>query len=308
MEGLIKNILNQYINEIKLSKLNEGSKRTQLHPRTISDLNYVVDKVWNAYLNRDDENPLKGNIMVVEPDGGYAEIPVYYLSEFGSQGAVFNIDKDKPRNLYNIMMVVNPDESLKPNKKSLYNLMYHELQHMIDLNTTSFLSKKQISKYDPEVEEKYWGHDFEFRAYVNEILEGLVNEYNELRGKYSNDELKQSLKSIVEYFGKGGQMDDIAQEAIYSITSEDSENGELPLSIQTLYLLKTYNPKRWNLFLKMLFSTMEEIVGSLKEEVTEEKKFSKPRKYSESYCKKTPCGDMGFTQKASCRPYKNCYK
>jgi hypothetical protein len=246
--------------------------------------------------------------MVVEPDGGYAEIPVYYLSEFGSQGAVFNIDKDKPRNLYNIMMVVNPDESLKPNKKSLYNLMYHELQHMIDLNTTSFLSKKQISKYDPEVEEKYWGHDFEFRAYVNEILEGLVNEYNELRGKYSNDELKQSLKSIVEYFGKGGQMDDIAQEAIYSITSEDSENGELPLSIQTLYLLKTYNPKRWNLFLKMLFSTMEEIVGSLKEEVTEEKKFSKPRKYSESYCKKTPCGDMGFTQKASCRPYKNCYK
>jgi len=308
MEGLIKNILNQYINEIKLSKLNEGSKRTQLHPRTISDLNYVVDKVWNAYLNRDDENPLKGNIMVVEPDGGYAEIPVYYLSEFGSQGAVFNIDKDKPRNLYNIMMVVNPDESLKPNKKSLYNLMYHELQHMIDLNTTSFLSKKQISKYDPEVEEKYWGHDFEFRAYVNEILEGLVNEYNELRGKYSNDELKQSLKSIVEYFGKGGQMDDIAQEAIYSITSEDSENGELPLSIQTLYLLKTYNPKRWNLFLKMLFSTMEEIVGGLKKEVTEEKKFSKPRKYSESYCKKTPCGDMGFTQKASCRPYKNCYK
>lgn len=308
MEGLIKNILNQYINETKLSKLNEGSKRTQLHPRTISDLNYVVDKVWNAYLKKDDENPLKGNIMVVEPDGGYAEIPVYYLSEFGSQGAVFNIDKDKPRNLYNIMMVVNPDESLKPNKKSLYNLMYHELQHMIDLNTTSFLSKKQISKYDPEVEEKYWGHDFEFRAYVNEILEGLVNEYNELRGKYSNDELKQSLKSIVEYFGKGGQMDDIAQEAIYSITSEDSENGELPLSIQTLYLLKTYNPKRWNLFLKMLFSTMEEIVGSLKEEVTEEKKFSKPRKYSESYCKKTPCGDMGFTQKASCRPYKNCYK
>ena len=25
------------------------------------------------------------------------------------------------------------------------------------------------------------------------------------------------------------------------------------------------------------------------------------------YCKKTPCRRMGFTQKASCRPYKNCY-
>jgi hypothetical protein len=29
---------------------------------------------------------------------------------------------------------------------------------------------------------------------------------------------------------------------------------------------------------------------------------------SRKYCKKTPCRRMGFTQKASCRPYKNCYK
>lgn len=32
-----------------------------------------------------------------------------------------------------------------------------------------------------------------------------------------------------------------------------------------------------------------------------------PRRFSRQYCKKTPCGKMGFTQKASCRPYKNCY-
>ena len=36
--------------------------------------------------------------------------------------------------------------------------------------------------------------------------------------------------------------------------------------------------------------------------------FKNPRKYSKSYCKSTPCSKMGFTQKASCRPYKNCYK
>lgn len=40
----------------------------------------------------------------------------------------------------------------------------------------------------------------------------------------------------------------------------------------------------------------------------ESKKFKKPRKYSKSYCKNTSCDEMGFTQKASCRPYKNCYK
>jgi len=31
------------------------------------------------------------------------------------------------------------------------------------------------------------------------------------------------------------------------------------------------------------------------------------RPMSRKYCKKTPCRRMGFTQKASCRPYKNCY-
>ncbi len=33
-----------------------------------------------------------------------------------------------------------------------------------------------------------------------------------------------------------------------------------------------------------------------------------PRKYSKKYCIKTPCNKMGFSQKASCRYYKNCYK
>jgi hypothetical protein len=31
------------------------------------------------------------------------------------------------------------------------------------------------------------------------------------------------------------------------------------------------------------------------------------RLMSRKYCKKTLCRRMGFTQKASCRPYKNCY-
>jgi hypothetical protein len=31
------------------------------------------------------------------------------------------------------------------------------------------------------------------------------------------------------------------------------------------------------------------------------------RRMSKKYCKKTSCRKMGFTQKASCRPYKNCY-
>ena len=32
------------------------------------------------------------------------------------------------------------------------------------------------------------------------------------------------------------------------------------------------------------------------------------RRMTRKYCKKTACKKMGFTQKASCRPWKNCYK
>lgn len=36
--------------------------------------------------------------------------------------------------------------------------------------------------------------------------------------------------------------------------------------------------------------------------------FKFPRKWSKVYCKKTSCKRMGFSQRSSCRPYKNCYK
>jgi len=37
------------------------------------------------------------------------------------------------------------------------------------------------------------------------------------------------------------------------------------------------------------------------------RKYKFPRRFSKKYCMKTSCKKMGFTQRASCRPYKNCY-
>ena len=56
---------------------------------------------------------------------------------------------------------------------------------------------------------------------------------------------------------------------------------------------------------------LEEIIRRVLYSYLDEKfkgKSTKKRKYSKSYCESTPCNDMGFSQKASCRPYKNCYK
>lgn len=43
-------------------------------------------------------------------------------------------------------------------------------------------------------------------------------------------------------------------------------------------------------------------------EIYQPKSGGRKRKMTRRYCKKTPCRKMGFTQKASCRPYKNCYR
>lgn len=37
------------------------------------------------------------------------------------------------------------------------------------------------------------------------------------------------------------------------------------------------------------------------------RRWKMPRKMSKKYCKKTTCKKMGFTQKSSCRPWKNCF-
>jgi hypothetical protein len=38
-----------------------------------------------------------------------------------------------------------------------------------------------------------------------------------------------------------------------------------------------------------------------------EKKYKFPRRFSKAHCMSKSCDKMGFTEKASCRPYKNCY-
>ena len=37
------------------------------------------------------------------------------------------------------------------------------------------------------------------------------------------------------------------------------------------------------------------------------RKYKFPRRFSRGHCMRKTCKKMGFTEKASCRPYKNCY-
>jgi hypothetical protein len=118
-----------------------------------------------------------------------------------------------------------------------------------------------------------------------------------------------SMDSMLKFFGQGGPMDEIGVKVFYNISSEELDSS-LPNTIQVLTLVRKYNRAKWTNFLKMLYSTVQELKGEIEkyyqEEVVQESK--KRRKYSQTYCEKTPCHKMGFSQKASCRPYKNCYR
>ena len=241
----------------------EGSKRVKLHSRTESDLRYVADKVFNAWKNKEtEENLEKGRIMMVDPTGNYAYIPVYYLDTLKSNAGVYNRGDVKNRVLQNIFMVVNPNRLSNPTRKTIYHTMYHELQHLMDLNNTEFISDKRIGNYNPESSSDYWGHDFEFRAHVNEILNAMVNEFQEKLGTTPKEELKEILTSIINGFAKNRPISDQASEFLFDMYDETWEN-EYPTPIYVLHLLRVYNPTKWNKFLKMLYSTGNEIIDMI---------------------------------------------
>lgn len=304
MRQIIKTVLKEYTENIS-----EGSKRVKLHPRTEADLEYLSQIIWTASKTGEDDPPRKGSIMVIDPKGSEVQVPVFYLSEFPAQGGVFPFEKDQPRNLFNLFIVVNPAEALNPSLKSTYHILYHELQHLMDLNTTEYISQKKEKAYSSEDRDKgYWGHEFEFRAFANEIMNGIYQEYKDLYQKVEDEDIIKSMDSMIDFFGKSGELDPMGQKVLYSISSEEEQGPDnYPYVLKVARLLKKNAPERWNTFLKMLYNVGEEIKSELSQsEMSEE--YKKPRKMSKSYCEKTPCKSMGFSQKASCRPYKNCYK
>ena len=307
---------NYTVNDIVIS---EASKRHKLSEKTIQDLRKAAVEAFKAYQTEDSDFEKVSSIYVENPLGEKGEVEVYYLDELEVEAST-EFKKDGPNELSRYFIVVNPDNGMYPSLKSTYNALYHELQHLTDPAMTTRKSEKHMSKYSTKNDENYYGHDAEFKAMSNEFLEALVNEYLDSSSPLSKEDTLKSLNNIRLFFKQNEKLTKETYGIIQSMAGGKDSDFEmyipedlmtLPYYLKFVWLLKRYNPNRWNQFLNMLYATIEDIESQLKssskQEVTE-KEFKKPRKYSKSYCEKTPCGDMGFTQKASCRPYKNCYK
>jgi hypothetical protein len=240
----------------------EGSKRVVPSPRTISDLKYMSHKVFQSWKNKTDFQKL-GEIHIQDSTGGYSDVPVYYWDELDDIARINQLPKTQHRNLSTLFLVINPNKMVNITEKTIYNSLYHEVQHLMDINVTHKLSNKKIGDYSTESDENYYGHDFEFRAYTNEFLNAIREEYVELSTTHTSEELNESLDSLLSFFGKGEYPNELTVNILYSISSETNNDDNDPTYINILSDLKQHNPNKWKHFLKMLYSTAQEIKNEL---------------------------------------------
>lgn len=90
----------------------------------------------------------------------------------------------------------------------------------------------------------------------------------------------------------------------YEKCGRESIKGKYPLC-RPSKRITSKTPKTYHEISKKRIEEVKKIKAKYKSK--KNISFDKPRKYSKKYCTSTPCNKMGFSQKASCRYYVNCY-
>jgi len=269
-----------------LSNVISEQKRYKLSPEDYTKLLELTDRLWTL---RSKDIPRKIEVDQMEfktADGSDGKFKVFLNPRYKNYGQM-DLKPRTTRNPQKFEMQLNP--KLFGSKKNLFLTLYHELMHATDPQFTTRYNEKYFADYDPEVDEKYWGHAIEFRAVTNEFLEGLINEFNRRNERVVNVENRQlllkSLNNIINYFAKSEPlsrlsldiMNRISDEKLkdtrianlvanistdYPETSEFVNNKE-PYYLKLINTIKKFNPDMWPKFLKMLYDSVDEIKNTI---------------------------------------------
>ena len=173
-------------------------------------------------------------------------------------------------------------------KKNLYLTVYHELIHAIDPTQSVLFSPKYMLTYNEKSDKDYWGHPIEFFAITNEFLEGLILEFKRRSERIRNEEnkkfLHKSLNNLIGYFARGEKLSKLTKDILYKINDENVNDNianrlinkmviddpsiadfisqkpdDEPYYLILIELIKKFNPKIWPKFLKMLYTSKDEI-------------------------------------------------
>jgi hypothetical protein len=259
-------------------------KKYKFQPEVLQKLKVITIKLWN-----DRKKNYKGRTLVDElpfkvADGIDGLVKFYVNPELPYIGYMGTEPKDST-DPTKIFIEVNPENY--ESKKNLYLTIYHEMIHASDPTQSTKMTKKYMSTYDENSDEKYWGHPIEFFAITNEFLEGLINEFELRVSRLKNYENKKALiksfNNILNHFAKGEKLSrlslnildrmndagvvedrfkkvfsDISIDSPISSDMVKSEEDE-PYYLTYINLIKKYNPKIWTRFLTMLFKAKTEI-------------------------------------------------
>ena len=265
-----------------LSNVISEQKRYKLSPVDHAKLLELTDRLWTL---RSKEFKRKTEVDQMEfktADGSDGKFKVFLNPRYKNY-AQMDLKPRTSTNPQKFEMQLNP--KLFGSKKNLFLTLYHELMHATDPKFTTKYTENYFADYDPEIDEKYWGHQIEFRSITNEFLQGLVNEFTRRNNRTTKLENRQllikSINNILNYFASGEPLSRLSLDIINRISDEnlkDTRISKLLSNISTDYpetsdlisnqnpyylslinKIKKYNPKMWPRFLKMLFDTVDEI-------------------------------------------------
>jgi hypothetical protein len=265
-----------------LSNVISEQKRYKLSPVDYSKLLDLTDRLWAL---RSKEFKRKTEVDQMEfktADGSDGKFKVFLNPRYKHYGQM-DLKPRTSTNPQRFEMQLNP--KLFGSKKNLFLTLYHELMHATDPKFTTKYTENYFADYDPEIDEKYWGHQIEFRSVTNEFLEGLVNEFARRSNRTTKLEsrrlLIKSINNILNYFANGEPLSRLSLDIINRISDENLKDTRIsnllsnistdypetsdlmsnqdPYYLKLINTIKKHNPKMWPRFLKMLFDTVDEI-------------------------------------------------
>jgi hypothetical protein len=167
--------------------------------------------------------------------------------------------------------------------------------HATDPGFSTKNTESYWKDYDPELDEKYWAHPIEFRAYANEFVEAMRREFllrkKRLKNEKSINSLYISLDNILNYFATGEQLTKLSYQILDTMSGQIPENNRIskvlddisiqypqifqympsgekkPYYVLTLEMMKRYDQTMWNRFLKLLYDAIQELKKEIKETI-----------------------------------------
>jgi hypothetical protein len=268
---------------IKLIDILNESTRVKVDPDFKRVLNNVVDIIFKKRKTGFKKYTEITSIPIEIADGTPGTVEIVVDPELEHYG-ILDVKVEDSTDPNDFIIKINPNEV--KSKKGLYQTLYHEIMHATDPMFSTKSTESFWDTYDPEMDEKYWGHPVEFRAITNEFIEGLINEFilrrSRVKTPTSIESLKKSLDNIMNHFSNGEKLSVLSTDIIGDMYgSEEMTRSRMILNnilidnpeisdvlskternleyIVVLELVKKYSGSDWKRFLGMLYKASEEI-------------------------------------------------